>query len=163
MTWVDYAVIVVLAASIGWGFWRGFVREVLSILAWVVGFLAANLFAGPLAEHMPQRIQSPELRVLAAFLLIFVLAFALTSLVGLIFAKFVRAMGLAELDRTLGALFGLGRGLLILLALAIAAGLTSLPRQPGWRDSASAARLAGAALALKPWLPPALADRLRYH
>lgn len=163
MNWIDYAVIAVLLLSIAWGIWKGFVREVLSMLAWVVGFLAANLFAGPMAEHMPQRIQSPELRVLTAFVLIFVVAFALTSLVGLIFGKFVRAMGLGELDRTLGAFFGLVRGLLILLALALAAGLTALPRQPVWRDSPSAARLAATAIALKPWLPPALADRLRYH
>jgi membrane protein required for colicin V production len=163
MTWIDYGVVALLAISIGWGVWRGFVREVLSILCWVVGFLAANLFAGPMADVMPQRIQSAELRVLTAFLLIFVVAFALTSLVGLVYGKFVRAMGLAEVDRALGGLFGLMRGLLILLAFALAAGLTALPQQRAWRESTSAARLSAAALGLKPWLPPALADRLRYH
>jgi len=51
----------------------------------------------------------------------------------------------------------------IVLAFALLAGLTSLPLQRIWTDSASGSQLEQAALALKPWLPPAFAERLRYH
>ncbi|MBI1943331.1 MAG: CvpA family protein [Betaproteobacteria bacterium] len=162
MTWLDYAVLGVFAVSMVLGAWRGLVREVLSVLGWVIAFLAANLLAGPLGAQMPREIPSPELRVAAAFAAVFLGALVATSLVGLLLSKIVKAVGLAATDRTLGALFGAARALLIVVAAALLAGLTSAPRQPFWRDSASGALLAQAALALKPLLPQTLAERLRY-
>src|SRR5271154_5213395 len=115
MTWLDYAVIGVFAASLAVGAWRGLVREVVSILGWVIAFLAANLFAGPLGAAMPQAIPTPELRVAAAFVAVFACSLIVTSLVGLLLAKIVNAAGLGGLDRLLGALFGAARGALIVL------------------------------------------------
>ena len=162
MTWLDYAVAGVLAASVIWGAWRGLVREVIAILGWIIAFLAANLFAGPLGAEMPEAIPTPELRTAAAFVAVFVGALAVTSLLALLLSKMVKAVGLGGLDRLLGALFGVARGLLIALAAALLAGLTSAPRQAWWRDSATGPALATAALAAKPLLPPAFAGRLRY-
>ena len=71
MTWLDYAVIGVFAISLALGAWRGLVRELISVLGWVIAFLAANLLAGPLGPSMPQAIPSPELRVAAAFVAVF--------------------------------------------------------------------------------------------
>ncbi len=162
MTWLDYAVIGVFAASLVLGAWRGLVREVLSILGWVIAFLAANLFAGPLGPAMPQAIPSPELRVAAAYLVVFVGSLVATSLVGLLLSKIVKAVGLGGTDRMLGALFGIARGLLIVVAAALLAGLTGAPREPFWRDSASGPLLSQAVLALKPLLPQTFAERLHY-
>ena len=162
MTWLDYAVIGVFAISLIVGAWRGLVREVVSILGWVIAFLAANLFAGPLGPSMPEAIPSPELRVAAAYVAVFVASLILTSLAGLILSKVVKAVGLGGIDRLLGALFGAARGVLILLAAALLAGLTSAPAQAYWRDSMSGPLLAQAAAALKPLLPQTLAERLRY-
>jgi membrane protein required for colicin V production len=162
VTWLDYTVLGVLAASVIWGAWRGLVREVISILGWVIAFLAANLFAGPLGEAMPQGIPTPELRLAAAFMAIFIGSLIVTSLIGLLLSKAVHAVGLAGLDRVLGALFGVARGALIVLAATLLAGLSSLPRQPAWRDSLVGGPLAQAALALKPLLPHTFAERLRY-
>jgi len=68
MTWLDFAVFGAFSVSVLLGAWRGLVREVISVLGWVIAFLAANLLAGPLGEALPQSIPTPELRVLAAFL-----------------------------------------------------------------------------------------------
>ncbi|HTQ77194.1 MAG TPA: CvpA family protein [Burkholderiales bacterium] len=162
MTWLDYAVLGVIAASVALGIWRGLVREVISVLGWVIAFLAANLFAGPLGAAMPQSIPTPGLRVAAAFVVVFVGALAASSLAGLLLSRIVKAVGLGGLDRGLGTLFGAARGLLMVLAAALLAGLTSAPKQPFWRDSLSGGPMARAALALKPWLPETLAGRLRY-
>jgi len=163
MNWLDYAVIGVFAASLVLGAWRGLVREVLSILGWVIAFLAANLLAGPLGTEMPQAIPTPELRVAAAFVAVFVGCLIVTSLLGLLLSKIIKAVGLGGLDRVLGALFGAARGLLIVLAATLLAGLTSAPRQPFWRDSASGPLLVQAVSALKPLLPQTFAERLRYE
>lgn len=162
MTWLDYAVAGVFVASLVVGAWRGLVREVLSILGWVIAFLAANLLAGPLGPEMPQAIPSPELRVAAAYVVVFVGALIVTALLGLLLSRIVKAAGLGGVDRMLGALFGAARGLLIVLVAALLAGLTSAPRQAFWRDSASGPFLVQAAKALKPLLPQTFAERLRY-
>ena len=162
MTWLDYAVLGVFGVSLALGVWRGLVREVLSVAGWVIAFLAANLLAGPLGPSMPQAIPTPELRVAAAYVAVFVGALVVTTLVAILLSKIVKAVGLGGLDRLLGAAFGAARGVLILLAAALLAGLTNVPRQAYWRDSASGPLLAQAAVALKPLLPPTLTERLRY-
>ncbi len=162
MTWLDYAVLGVIAVSVVWGAWRGIVREVLALAGWVIAFLAANLLAGPLGEALPDAIPTPELRVLAAFLAVFIGTLMVTSLVALLLSRLVKAVGLGGIDALLGGVFGVARAALIVLAAALLAGLTSAPRQPFWRDSASGEPMARAALALRPWLPATFADRLRY-
>lgn len=162
MTWLDYAVIGVLAGSIAWGVWRGLVREVLSLAGWVIAFLAANLFSGPLSESFPSAMQ-PELRVLFSWLGVFVVVLMVATLGGMLLAKLIKSVGLASTDRWLGALFGLVRGLVIALAFALAAGLTRLPAHAVWKESFFGAPLANTIVQLKPWLPPALAERLKYN
>jgi membrane protein required for colicin V production len=160
VSWLDYAALGVLALSTAWGVWRGLVREVISLAGWILAFLAANLFAPPLAEALP--IEQPDLRVIVAFVAIFIVTLTLATLAALLLSKALKAAGLASLDRTLGGLFGVARALLIALAFALVAGLTSLPQQPLWKQSVSGPMLGRAAIQLKPWLPPALAGRLRY-
>lgn len=162
MTWLDYAVVGVFAVSLVVGAWRGLVREVLSILGWVIAFLAANLLAGPLGPAMPQAIPTPELRVAAAYVAVFVVSLIATALVSLLLSKIVKATGLGGVDRMLGVLFGAARGVLIIVVAALLAGLSSAPRQPFWRDSASGPLLAQAVQALKPLLPQTFAERLHY-
>jgi membrane protein required for colicin V production len=163
VTWIDFAVFGILIASTAWGVWRGLVREVMSLAGWVIAFLAANLFAAPLSALVPASVSRPELRVLIAFVTIFFVTLGLAMIAALLLAKVVQAVGLGSIDRTLGALFGLLRGLLIVLVLAIAAGFTSLPASRDWKNSLTGAQLGGAAAQLKPWLPPAFVERLKYN
>lgn len=163
MTWLDYAALTILVASVLWGIWRGLVREVISIGAWVLAFLGANLFAGPLGDALPKALPTPEIRVAVAFVVVFIAILAVCALLSRLLSKLVHGAGLGELDRSLGGVFGVVRALLILLAFALVAGLTALPRQPVWRNSISGPLLAQAVLAIKPWVPPSFGLRLRYH
>jgi membrane protein required for colicin V production len=163
MTWLDYAALTILVASVLWGIWRGLVREVISIGAWVLAFLGANLFAGPLGDALPKALPTPEIRVLVAFIVVFIAILAVCALVSRMLSRLVHVAGLGELDRSLGGVFGVARALLILLAFALVAGLTALPRQPVWRNSLTGPLLAQAVLAIKPWVPPSFGLRLRYH
>lgn len=162
MTWLDYAVLGVLGVSVAWGVWHGLVREVVSLGAWIMAFLAANLLAGPLSEFIPTSVVRPEFRILLAFIAIFIVVLAVTSLAGMLLSKLLKKVGLGALDRALGGVFGVARAAVVLLAFALVAGLTALPRDPAWRQSFSGPVLARGAVAIRPWLPPALAERLRY-
>jgi membrane protein required for colicin V production len=162
MTWLDYTVIAVLLISIAWGAWRGLVHEVLSFSGWIMAFLAGNLLAAPLSEMLPAAMR-PELRVVISFVVIFVGTLVAAALLAALVTKFIKVSVLHGLNRWLGALFGLLRGLLIVVVLAMVAGLSSLPRKPDWTNSASGYSLAQTVIQLKPWLPPAFAQRLKYN
>ena len=162
MTWFDFTFLAVLAISIGWGVWRGLVHEVLSLGGWVLAFLAANLFSAPLSEYLPSTMQA-EIRVLLGWLAVFVGVLLAASLVGMLLRRFIKTVGLGSTDRTLGAVFGFARGILIGLAFTLLAGLTRFPLHPAFKDSFFGPPLARTVEQLKPWLPPALAGRLRYH
>ena len=162
MTWFDFAFLAVLALSVAWGVWRGLVHEMLSLGGWVLAFLAANLLSGPLSEQITSTMR-PELRVLLAWLGIFVVVLLAASLAGMLLGRFIKSVGLKSTDRTLGGLFGLVRGVVMGLAFALLAGLTRFPAHPVWKDSFFGPPLGRTVEQLKPWLPPALAGRLRYH
>ena len=97
------------------------------------------------------------------FVLVFVGTLVLTTLLTALVTKFVRVSVLQSLDRWLGALFGLLRGLVLVVALAMIAGLTPLPRMPEWTNSATGYSLAQTVIQLKQWMPPALGSRLKYN
>ena len=162
MTWLDYTVIALLVFSIAWGAWRGLVHEVFSLTGWILAFVLANLFATPLSQMFPA-LMRPGLRVVVAFSLIFVGTLVLAALLSALVTKFIKVSVLHSLNRWLGALFGLLRGLVIVVVLAMVAGLTPLPRKSDWIDSATGYSLAQTVVQLKPWLPPALGARMKYN
>jgi membrane protein required for colicin V production len=163
MTWLDYALLAVVGLSALVGIWRGLVREVFALAGWVAAIAVAMLFAGEAAKLIPSGFATPLVRTVIAFAVLFVVILVTVSIAGLLFTKAARAVGLGLADRTLGGVFGFARGALILLVLALAAGLTAVPKEPFWREAKLAAPLETAAIAVKPYLPPALADKVRYE
>jgi membrane protein required for colicin V production len=162
MSLLDIAIVAILVLSLLLGVWRGFVREIFSLAGWVLAFLAANAVAAPIGDALPTSIARPEVRVLIAFIVVFVFTLSATALAAMLVSKLFKAAGLGGVDRTLGGLFGLARGVVILLAITIAAGLTALPKHPLWKESVGAGMLTRTVLQLKGWLPPRLESRLRY-
>lgn len=123
MTWVDGVVLIVLLASAALAFLRGFVREALGILAWVLAiYVAVN--AMPVAATQARRwIQNPDFADPVAFVVVFVLVLILGSVVARIIGRLVRRSVLSGVDRTLGLAFGLLRGAALVVAAYIGAGM----------------------------------------
>ena len=162
MTVFDYVVIAVVGLSILLSVIRGLVREVLALLAWVVAFLAANFFAGPLATLLPDQMSNVEVRLLVGFGAAFVVVLLSMSLLAMFAAKLVKNAGLGVEDRVLGGVFGLARGMLVVLVLVLLAGLTALPKQPVWREAVFSKPLESFVGRVKPWLPGGLSQRITY-
>jgi membrane protein required for colicin V production len=162
MSNLDIVIVAVLAISMAWGIWLGFVREVFSLAGWVLAFLAANAVAASIGEALPDSLAREELRVLIAFVVVFVLVLSAATLAASLLSRLFKAAGLGGVDRTLGGVFGLARGVLIVLAATVAAGLTTLPRQTLWKESVGAGMATRTVQQLRPWLPPRLERRLRY-
>ncbi len=160
MNWVDVALVAVLVLSILLGLWRGLVYEVLSVAGWVVAFIAAQRYASAVAELLPMEGFAPALQLAAGFALVFVgVAFA-AGLVSWLVKKLVASVGLRPVDRLLGAVFGVARGVLILLAVATVVSMTPMRSEAAWAGSPVAAGLSQGLSAIKPVLPVAVGQYL---
>ena len=162
MTAFDYVVLTVLAASIALGLLRGLVKEVLSLAAWIAAFVVANRYAPEMADLLPDAIKGAVVRLVAGFAVLFIATLLLASLVNRAIAHIISAVGLKPVDRGLGSLFGLARGVLIVLTGVILAGMTELPRQPVWRDALLSDASESAVRLVKPWLPDEWARRVNF-
>ncbi|MEW6292806.1 MAG: CvpA family protein [Pseudomonadota bacterium] len=163
MTFFDYFVLAVMAISLLVGVTRGVVSEILALVAWVAAFIAARLWAVPLGNLLLADLPDPLWRQLAGFVAVFAAVLIGFALLRWVTTLLLKAVGLRPLDRVLGALFGVVRGMLVLLILVLLAGLTPLPQQQWWRQATFAPPLETGVLAVKPWLPPELAKRIQYR
>ncbi|MGY0215994.1 CvpA family protein [Endozoicomonadaceae bacterium StTr2] len=129
--WVDLAILGIIAVSALLSLARGFFREVLSLVTWVVAIVVSWLFGGSLADQLHTMVESPLLRESVARLILFVLVLILGGLVNRIVAALVKFTGLTGTDRMLGMVFGAMRGILLVV---VAAGLLSYTpaRQESW-------------------------------
>ena len=154
---VDWVFLAVLLLSLVIGAWRGLVYEVLSVLGWAASFYAAQWFAPRLASVLPFDSLSNSVRFAAAFVLIFVAALFVFGMLAFAVKKLVEAIGLRPIDRILGALFGVARGVILLLAAAVVINMTTLKQGQWWTSSIGAGILTTGLQILKPMLPPKFA------
>jgi membrane protein required for colicin V production len=119
MIWADWAIVVILTLSSVISLVRGFVKEALSLLIWIAALVCANIFSHRLEPFLSNSITTPSLRAIAAFLLVFVGVLLLGAILNFCVGMLVKATGLSGTDRLLGMVFGLLRGLLIVMAILI--------------------------------------------
>ena len=162
MAWFDYGVLTVLGLSLLLGALRGLMREMVSLAGWIAAFVLSTAFSGIVAAQLPESL-GPLLSGLLGFLLIFIGVLLVSGMVGLVLSLLVRAVGLGFLDRLLGAAFGVVRGVAITLLAVLLAGLTPLPREPFWSQAVLSGPFETVALALGPYLPEGVAQRLKYR
>ena len=160
MAAVDWILLGVLVFSMLLGAWRGLVYEVLSVLGWVVSFFVAQWFAPDLAARLPVQSAADPVRYAAAFVLIFIASVFAAGLLAFLLKKLVAAVGLAPVDRVLGAAFGVLRGVVLLLAATVVIDMTALKSSDWWRESKGAPVLAATLKAIKPVLPEQFAKYL---
>lgn len=142
------------------GAWRGLVYEVLSVLGWAVSFYVAQWFAPDVAKLLPLQSASEPVRYAAAFVLVFIAAVFVAGLLAFLLKKLVEVIGLRPVDRTLGAAFGVLRGVILLLAATVVMDMTALKSSPWWTESRSAQALTATLKGLKPLLPEPFAKYL---
>ncbi len=136
MNWVDWGIIAVLAISSLISLKRGFVKEALSLVVWVVAIVVATSFRAQAAALLVDHIQTPSLREMAAFALLFIATLIVGACVNFLISQLVKITGLSGTDRLLGMLFGLARGLVIVMVgLILLPGLLPVDQDPWWQSS----------------------------
>lgn len=163
MTAFDFIFVGLLVLSAAVGMWRGLVSEVIALVAWVAALIAAWLYADGAAAHLAGVILEPFWRQVAGFALIFIGVLLFAAILRFLLRQLLRAAGLGPADRFFGTLFGLARGVLIALVVVLLGGLVGMAKEPWWAESIFAPPLETAVIAAKPWLPDAVADRIRFR
>ncbi len=162
MTWIDYAVLAIIGVSVLLSVIHGFVRELLSLASWVSAFLVAQYFASQVAALLPAAVPNESLRLLAGFLAVFLIVLLAATLLAIAISSLIKRAGLGAADRLLGAVFGLVRGVAVVMVIVLLAGLTALPTTPAWRQAMTSAPLEALANTVKVWLPSDLSKHINY-
>jgi membrane protein required for colicin V production len=125
--------------------------------------MVARATATDVAALLVEQISEPGVRLPAAYVLVFVGVLLVFAIARMLLALLLKAVGLGLLDRLLGAGFGILRGVVVVLAVVLVAGMTPLPKADWWRDAMLAPPLETVIIAAKPWLPADAAKRIRYR
>lgn len=163
MNWVDYLIITIIGLSVLIGLWRGLLREVVSVATWIAAFTIAFLFAQDAAAYLPPTLDIPSLRVGVAFSGLFLTTLILGWLVGILASRLVDYTNLQGVDRVLGMAFGMVRGAAVITLLVMMAGVTPLPKDPWWQQAHLIRHFQSSALWLRGFLPPELAQYIRFN
>ncbi len=138
MNLFDYLLIAIVGLSMVLSLWRGFVREAVSLIGLVAAFLAASRASGVAADALHGWIANQTAANIAGFALVFVAVMVVVALIGALIRKLVDMADLTATDRTLGMLFGLARGALLIGLFFLIYTSYAKPDQPWLKKSALA-------------------------
>jgi membrane protein required for colicin V production len=125
---IDIIILVIIGISSLIGVFRGLVKEALSLASWFAAIVAGTLFSAQLADLMVNLINNASLRRIAAFAILFIVVIFAGTILSNLVSKLTQAAGLKGADRTLGGLFGILRGLTIVLVIVLVGSQFALSR-----------------------------------
>ena len=134
MTPIDYAIIVIILLSTCFGCFRGFIKELLSLIGWFLAFYTANFFTDSLYQYIPFALDD-TIKYIAGYFIIFLLVLIFASIIIKLINKFIKSVGLSFSNFILGGFFGLTRGVLIIFVMILLIDKTSFSLNPGWANS----------------------------
>jgi len=111
LNFVDYVLIAIVGLSMVLSLWRGFVREIISLVGLVAAFIVASRLSGQTGDFLGRWISKGTVADIAGFVLIFVVVMIVVGLIGVIIRRLVDMAALTATDRTLGIFFGAARGM----------------------------------------------------
>jgi len=162
MVWVDYLIIGIMLISAGISIIRGFIKEVMSLVSWVLAFWVGLTFANNLATLLIDYVDNPSIRLFSAFFALFVVTLVLGALVNHLISEMVEKTGLSGTDRALGIIFGLLRGVAIVTVLILLAGATPMPTDDWWQNSLLVEHFEKLAIWLRDFLPQGIAENINF-
>ena len=162
MTVLDFIIIGIIAVSSLVSVVRGFLKEAFSLAAWVVAGIAAFMLSPRLALLVPDAIDSQTMRLGIAAVTIFIVTLLAGGMINFVIHKAAAKVGLSGTDRLLGVVFGVLRGIVIVVILIMLAGLTPIPSESWWQASVLIEYFVSVAEWMQSILPDDLARYLSY-
>jgi len=135
MTWLDDVLIIVIVLSALFGFYRGIIKEILSLVGWVFSYWVALKYSHNLTWLFEGMVSDNGLLHGVSFVALFLITLIVFMIISLIVGRFIKLSGLGFADRGIGAAFGLARGLLIATLLVFFGNMTPLAAGETWGQS----------------------------
>ena len=135
MTGADVLILLVLLGSTLIGLLRGFVREAVSLAFWIVAVWAAWKFGPTVEPHLGGLLADPRIAPWVGRFVILMLVLLIGWVIGMLLSYFTRSMGLGPLDRAIGLLFGILRGMVLVGLMIIGGELLHLNQEDWWGRS----------------------------
>lgn len=158
MNWVDLALVGLLVVSVLLGAWRGLVFELMTLVGWVVAYVASP-YVAPFIEHfLPVEKLGPTLHHALGLVLGFMVVLLIWGLGAKLIRALIHATPLGLVDRLGGAGFGVLRAVLLALLATVIVDMTPAAKSPAWTESQAAPWLQATLSQVKPLLPAALHD-----
>jgi membrane protein required for colicin V production len=161
MIWVDYCIVAVLLVSTIVGVIRGFARETLGLLTWILAIWLAIAFAGAVAIRLGPYISVPSVRIAAAYAILFLGGLLIGGIITALIVRTIRDGVLSSTDRTLGGGFGVIRGAVLVALFILVAGTTPARHDPWWQRSVLLDKFEWLADGLRVLIPPRWLDQLK--
>ncbi len=163
MSWLDYALIGIIAVSALVSLFRGFVREAFSLAIWILAFWISWSFFRDLSLHLEDLISSQTVRLGVAFGALMLVSLLVGGMLNFLIIELIERTGMSGADRFMGMIFGTSRGVLVVAVLVLLSGLTTLPQEQWWHESRLMPYFQELALWLRDLLPPDFAEHFRYR
>ena len=162
MSFIDIIVLLVLFASLIFGFFRGFVKELLSLMAWVFAFFVAFYFSSSVAIILPFEAEF-SIKYIGSFVLIFIFILIVSSILIKFLSTFIYKIGLGASNIILGGLFGILRGVIIVYLLIFVIEKTSYAGEPLWQQANSIVLIKLLVEKTFPYLPQDWVNNVKYE
>ena len=136
LNWADFAIIGIIVLSALISLVRGFAREAISLVTWLVALWVAFRFTAPLSQLFASHVASVSMRLIIAFLILFIATLVLGALINFLLSQLVDRTGLSGTDRMLGVIFGAARGVLMVGVLLLLINMTTFQQDSWYGESA---------------------------
>jgi membrane protein required for colicin V production len=132
---VDYIILAILVLSAIMGLVRGLLRESIAVITWFLAIVLSWSFASSLEPHLGGVLVGSPLRIWAARVIIFVGVLLLGGAVATVLGHYVRVSMFAGMDKFLGFVFGIVRGVVIVGAFTIVVQALRMDEDVSWQRS----------------------------
>jgi membrane protein required for colicin V production len=134
-SWLDSSGLGLFTISVLWGFYRGFIREVLGLGTWLGALCVAVYFAEELSLWFSPIIHLEQVRWVVAFVALLLVSLMVGMIITYLVSKLIDHSLFKGLDRVLGALFGICRAVFVLALAVFSLGFSSIAKEPEWKES----------------------------
>lgn len=152
--WFDLCIIGVMGLSGLVGLVRGVIKEAFILASWVVAIWLSVHYGKLASSYLTGLIDIPSIRTVAGFAAVFVGAWTVSSAVGYLLARVIHGAGLSGLDKMAGLVFGVARGVLVVVVLVFLARETPFIKDPWWHESRLVPVFQSLAMVMVRQIPP---------
>lgn len=149
---IDWVLVAIIAVSTLISLRRGFVKEALSLATLIVAVFVSRMFGGQVSTLLNDYISVPSVRLMVAYGALFIATMSVGSMINHLVSHVIAMTGLSGTDRLLGTVFGLGRGLLIVVVVVAVLARVPVTNDDWYKSSMLIPWFASAGDSIQDWI-----------